>query len=128
MALNRLENDHPLPLIFFYRSQVEQGRTPTALALRGMSRASELAPFDLGLRLTLALALFQQGQKDEGRAALTPVAYNPHGGGMAAAARKLLTKAESEPNWDGKNATSVLASAAKEAAAEESATSGTKHP
>lgn len=103
IALNRLENDHPLPLIFFYRSFVQQGQRPNDLAIRGLIRATELAPFDLGLRMTLGNALVRLGRPDDARVILAPVAYNPHGGGMSEHARKMLERLDKDANWKGED-------------------------
>lgn len=101
LALNRLENDHPLPLIYNYRIRLEEGKTPNALALRGLERAAELAPFDLGLRMMLGLQQLRFGKRELARGSLQPVAYNPHGGGLAEAARAALERMDSDPKWDG---------------------------
>lgn len=101
IALNRIENDHPLPLIYFYRSFVEQGQAPSPLAVNGLIRAMELAPFDLGLRMTLGSALVRLGRPTEARVVLDPVANNPHGGGLADFARKMLARLDKDPDWKG---------------------------
>ena len=111
IALNRIENDHPLPLVWFYRSYVESGKDPSELALRGLVRASELAPFDLDLQMQVALALIPAGYQDVAAYHLGPVAHNPHGGSGAAAARALLERLEREPKWDGKDIGAVMAQA-----------------
>ena len=92
LALNKIENDHPLPLMFFYRSFAERGTQPPEQAVLGLRRAAELAPFDLGLRLTLATQQMLSGELDEARANLVPVAYNPHGGDMAGGARQVIER------------------------------------
>jgi tetratricopeptide (TPR) repeat protein len=109
VALNRREPDHPLPLIYFYRSYVDAGQTPTPLAVTGLVRASQLAPFDLGLRMTLAQTLLRLDRREEARVALQPVAFSPHGGGLAEVARKLLARMESEPTWKGDGVEAMLA-------------------
>lgn len=101
IALNRIENDHPLPLVYFYRSFVEQGLEPPKLALDGLIRATQLAPFDLGLRMNLGRALLRLGRRDDARTVLAPVAYNPHGGGMSDFARKMIERIDREPDWKG---------------------------
>jgi hypothetical protein len=101
VELNRLENNHPLPLIYFFRSYGSQGQEPTALAVQGLIRAAELAPFDLGLRLTLAQQLLRDGRRDEARSNLVPLAYNPHGGKLAEFARGMIERIEREPDWRG---------------------------
>ena len=101
VALNHRENDHPLPLIYFYRSFANQGVEPPPLAIAGLIRASELAPFDLGLRMNLATALIRLGRQREAMIALRPIAYNPHGRGLANVARAMLARLESDPEWNG---------------------------
>jgi tetratricopeptide (TPR) repeat protein len=92
IALNKIENDHPLPLVYYYRSFAERGAQPPEQAVHGLERASELAPFDLGLRLNLAVHQIVAGELDAARANLVPVAYNPHGDGMANAARLVIER------------------------------------
>lgn len=94
VALNRRENDHPLPLVYYYRSFVEQGREPPKLAIDGLIRAVELAPFDFGLRMNLGQALVQLGRAEEARIILKPVAFDPHGGEMAEHAATMLAQLE----------------------------------
>jgi tetratricopeptide (TPR) repeat protein len=101
IALNRIENDHPLPLVYFYRSFVEQGEEPTPLALNGLIRATQLAPFDLGLRMNLGQALLRVGRPEDARTILTPVAYDPHGGGGADYARRMIERIDKDPSWKG---------------------------
>ena len=62
VALNRRESDHPLPLIFYYRSFVAQGKEPSQLAIDGLSRAADIAPFDTDLLLTLAIAQIRRSR------------------------------------------------------------------
>lgn len=111
VALNRRENDHPLPLIYYYRSFVEQGKQPTELALQGLARAVELAPFDLGLRMTLAIEQIRHRQVVQARSNLGPIAYNPHGGGLAEAAQRVLARLDSDPQWDGRDVAALTAGA-----------------
>ena len=93
LALNKIENDHPLPLVFYFRSFAERGVEPPEQAALGLARASELAPFDLGLRLNLATYQIQNGDLASARGNLIPVAYNPHGGGgVADGARQVIER------------------------------------
>ncbi len=91
VALNKIENDHPLPLIYFYRTYAALGKPPE-LAVQGLERAVELAPFDMGLRANLARQYMRDKKYKEARNLLAPVAYNPHGGSLASAAQKLIEK------------------------------------
>ena len=103
-ALNKIENDHPLPLIYYYRSFSEQGREPNETARHALERASQLAPFDRGLAYQTALMHAGEGKIALAAAGLTILAADPHGGGLAAEARKLAdeigTLAEGT-RWDG---------------------------
>ena len=82
-ALNKIENDHPLPLIAYYRSFTEQGLEPNETARHALERASELAPFDLNLTMNTGLMLATEGKIALARKMLLPVAYNPHASEMA---------------------------------------------
>jgi tetratricopeptide (TPR) repeat protein len=88
-ALNRIENDHPLPLIYFYRSYSQRNREPSELARHALERASQLAPFDQGLAFEAALMQAREGKVALAKSNLMVLAANPHGGGLAAEARKL---------------------------------------
>jgi tetratricopeptide (TPR) repeat protein len=89
-ALNKLENDHPLPLIYFYLSFTQRGATPDELAVSALTRASELAPFDLGLRGMKALQAIHDKKIEQAILDLAPLAYNPHGGEQAERMRALM--------------------------------------
>ena len=93
-ALNKIENDHPLPLIYYYRTFVERGVEPTDRARHAMERALEMAPFDQPLALNVALMQADEGKIALARATLTPVAVNPHGGGLSETARTFLDQLE----------------------------------
>ncbi len=88
-ALNKLENDHPYPLMYYYRSFVERGQEPTKTARHALERASVLAPFDLDLAFNVAKMLAQEGKITLARTQLQPVASNPHGGSLATEAKAL---------------------------------------
>ncbi|MAQ31062.1 MAG: hypothetical protein CL950_14075 [Erythrobacter sp.] len=93
-ALNRLENDHPLPLIHYYRSFAERGEEPSETARHALDRAAQLAPFDHGLAVNAALMHAKIGNIAAARQYLTPVAANPHGGSAARQAQVLLDQLE----------------------------------
>ncbi|MFS0848992.1 hypothetical protein AB3M93_05890 [Novosphingobium panipatense] len=101
IALNRLENDHPLPLIYYYRGFVERGQKPSQLAIDGLVRAMQLAPFDLGLRAELGMALIALGRHGDAKAVLAAVAANPHGGSLSDYARKAIERMGKDPAWRG---------------------------
>lgn len=111
LALNARENDHPIPLMYYYRSYVQQGREPPPVAIDGLVRAMQLAPFDLGLRMTVATALIRKGRLDEARIALRPIAFDPHGKGFSEAARRVIARIDGEPDWRGKGLEAMMAGA-----------------
>ena len=89
-ALNAIEKDHPLPLIYYYRSFMERGAAPPENARAALEWASQLAPFDQGLQLNAAAMLIGEGKHSIARGFLAPVAANPHGGGQAGQAKRLI--------------------------------------
>ena len=96
IALNRLENDHPLPLIYFYRSFAEQGLEPSQLAKDGLAYAAVLAPFDQNVKMLLAQQQLADGDKALARRTLMPIAYNPHDNPMAETAREMIERIDTE--------------------------------
>ena len=90
VALNRLENDHPIPLIWFYRTYVEQGERPTKLAKQGLEWALQLAPYDQGLRMTVAQQQADDEEYDIAIQTLGPLASSPHENGLTVAAGQML--------------------------------------
>lgn len=101
VALNRIENDHPLALAYYYQSFIRSGQKPSETAVHALERAVELAPFDFGLRMTLAMQHLRDGRRDLAKANLTPIAYSPHRGSLAEHAQKVMARIDAEPNWDG---------------------------
>lgn len=89
-ALNKLENDHPLPLIYFYRTFAERGIEPTERARHALERASVLAPFDQSITFETALMQAREGKIALASSYLGALAANPHGGKLSEAARKLI--------------------------------------
>jgi len=89
-ALNAIENDHPLPLMYYYRSFAERGAAPPESARAALEHASRLAPFDQALQLNAGMMLIKEGKFAIAREFLLPVAANPHGGGAAERAKRML--------------------------------------
>lgn len=114
VALNRIENDHPLPLLFYYESFARAGAKPPKLAVEGLVRAAELAPFDVGLRMTLAMQLLRDGRSEEAKRNLAPIAYNPHAGKLAEHAREVMAKIDADSKWDGRDFKPVAADEAED--------------
>jgi Flp pilus assembly protein TadD len=96
--LNQLENDHPIPLIYYYQSFARRGERPDETARAALERASQLAPFDLGLKFNTALMLLSEGKIGLASDFLQPLAASPHGGGrLASNAQRLIEMLEKVP-------------------------------
>lgn len=104
LALNAREHDNPRALYNYYLTYLRQGIKPTENAVAALERASMLAPFDQGLRMTAAMQELRDGKSTLARAYLVPIAYNPHGGGMAEFARKMIEHIDKDPKWNGSGA------------------------
>ena len=81
-----LDRDDPKVLLAYYYSYDGQ----TNAGLEALQRAVQYVPQLSGPRLTLAHALVARGRLGEARTILRPLAYAPHGGSAAEAARTLL--------------------------------------
>lgn len=92
LALNRIENDHPLPLYYNFLTYGMRHKSPTAQAVRGIERAVELAPFDFNMRITLARHWLSAGEYELARSSLLPVAHHPNGGRWAQDIRELIRR------------------------------------
>jgi len=92
LSANAIENDHPEPLALFYRSFGAAGQEPTVNARDALIRAHVLAPQDRDLRMQAAYVLLEQGKAPEARRLLGPVAFSPHGGGVATFASDVIAK------------------------------------
>lgn len=96
-ALNGLENDHPLPLIYYFRSFGLRNVRPPEDAKAAIERAAMLAPFDHSVAMDAAFMLAQEGKIELARYLLGPVAANPHGTGMASFAQAIIDAMETAP-------------------------------
>jgi predicted Zn-dependent protease len=72
-----------------------EGVRPTSNAIAALHYASDLAPQDKGLRMNSAVAYLRDGKLAEAKRALTPVAYDPHGGSLADVARAMIGRINS---------------------------------
>lgn len=106
---NRADPNDPRPLILYYRTFAEQGIAPSKLAVDGLLQAFALAPQDVGLRMNAARQLLVDGMAAQARAALTPIAYDPHGGTLGQAVTAVIAKLDSSgakaalEAWDSAN-------------------------
>jgi tetratricopeptide (TPR) repeat protein len=96
VSVNRFENDHPIPLIYYYLGFLQQEQEPTKTALDGLEWALELAPYDDSVRMMVATRQMHDKRFAEAIRTISPLAYNPHLGadnpaiGLLAEARKAL--------------------------------------
>jgi tetratricopeptide (TPR) repeat protein len=97
-ALNAIEADHPLPLIYYFRSLTESGRPLDDQARAALRRASEIAPFDQDLRFNLAMMEMADRRHARARATLAPLAADPHDSGRAQRAKALMALLEKTPD------------------------------
>lgn len=95
--LNRLENDHPLPLLYYYRSYSERGAEAPEHARHALERAAQLAPFDHSLWFEVGLMQAREGKIPLAITSLEPVAADPHGGDMADRADALIAAMREAP-------------------------------
>ncbi len=80
VSVNKIENDHPIPLIEYYLGFLKQGKQPSKIALDGLEWALELAPYDAGVRMMVAMRQMQDKRFGEAILTIRPLAYNPHAG------------------------------------------------
>ena len=91
---NKVENDHPIPLVRFYLSYLEQGEPPTRNAVSGLEWALQLAPFDPSLRWLVVQQMIRDERLEEAVQTMAPLAYSPHPGEHTDQARQLLREIE----------------------------------
>jgi cytochrome c-type biogenesis protein CcmH/NrfG len=94
VQVNKIEVDHPIPLIQFYQSYKAAGEQPTKNAVDGLEWALSLSPFDSGLRWTVAMQEMEDKKFAEAIVTLGPLANSPHGEESREAAQKLLAEAK----------------------------------
>jgi tetratricopeptide (TPR) repeat protein len=112
-AANRLDPEHPEPLILYYRSFIGAEQPPSDLAKDGLMKAFQLAPFDEGLRLNAASMLIDDGKPAVARTILLPLANHPHDTAEAKIAREMI--ASIDKGDDESEAPETTAAAAKPA-------------
>ena len=108
-ALNARETDHPLPLIYYYRSFAERSIEPPENARLALERAAQLAPFDQRLWLEVAMMQASEGKIELAKFSLQPLAASPHGGSSAEAAQRLIAILDKVPDGERLRANSPLA-------------------
>lgn len=90
IAANKLDVDNAQALRLYYESFVVSGQQPTHNAQDALLRAYDIAPFDLGLRMTAASVLLQRDEIPRTRDVLSTIAYDPHAGTLGQFAAHVL--------------------------------------
>jgi tetratricopeptide (TPR) repeat protein len=75
---NAVENDHPIPLLYFYLSYKQAGVKLTQNAIDGLEWALKLAPYDPSLRWLVAQQMVDDERLRDAIITLGPLAYSPH--------------------------------------------------
>ena len=78
VAANKSDNENPVPLHGYYLTYQLAGETPPRDALIAVERAYEFAPFDPGIRRTLAHLMVVENRNKEALALLGPIINDPH--------------------------------------------------
>jgi tetratricopeptide (TPR) repeat protein len=91
-ALNKVEVDHPIPLVYYYLSLRLAGKEITEVAAHGLERALQLAPYDKGVRWQLTQQLFAEEKYAIAYRTLMPLANDPHNRSDDNPAIKLLAE------------------------------------
>lgn len=99
-ALNKVEVDHPIPLIYYYRSLKASGKKITEVAGLGLARALELAPYDKNVRWRLTQQLLEDEKYVAAYRTLLPLANDPHSRDEENPATALL--AQIKQKWEQK--------------------------
>lgn len=96
LAANTIENDDAEPLMLYYQSFGQAGERPTRNAVAALIQAQALAPQDVGLRMTTARQLLEDGDGKAARAMIAPVAFSPHSGQLAEIGRAIVERLDSD--------------------------------
>ena len=94
VGVNAIENDHPLPLMHYFMTFARSGAKPTKNAVQGLEWALELAPYDVGLRFSVAQQQMFEKRFDDAIYTLGPIANSPHQSEMSEVAIKMIEAAE----------------------------------
>jgi tetratricopeptide (TPR) repeat protein len=78
VSVNKIENDHPVPLIYYYLGFLQQDKEPTQIAVDGLEWALELAPYDGNVRMMVARRQMKEKRFADAIRTISPLAYNPH--------------------------------------------------
>ncbi len=108
-VLNKLETDHPIPLIYYYRSLQSAGKDITEIAAHGLERALQLAPYDQNVRWQVVKQMIDEKSFSLAYRTLMPLANDPHNRGENNPAVALL--ADVKQKWEAQAADAATAKA-----------------
>ena len=97
--LNAFKNDHPIPLIHYFRATMAREGRASETARAAIERAAQLAPFDHSLWLMVAAMQASEGKIALARQSLTPIAANPHEG-LATVAQVMMKALDGQPEGE----------------------------
>lgn len=110
-ALNKVETDHPIPLIYYYRSLRGSGKDISEIAAHGLERALQLAPYDQNVRWQVVQQMIDEESYPAAHRTLMPLANDPHNRSEDNPAIALL--AEIKAKWEAKIAEEAASSKAR---------------
>ncbi len=87
---NSYENDHPIPLIYFYKRYKERDRKPSNIAISGLEQVVGLAPYDKTLTFMLIRQYMEDKRYADARRLLLPMRSDPHNRGFGKRAELML--------------------------------------
>ncbi|MCA0910928.1 hypothetical protein [Qipengyuania gaetbuli] len=79
IAANNMENDHPVPLYGYYLTYLLSGEEAPDSAKNALESAYQYAPFDTGIRQTLAHMFLLEGEIGITKSLLNPLIQTGHG-------------------------------------------------
>jgi predicted Zn-dependent protease len=89
---NRADHEAVEPLLAYYRSFAAMGETPSANAVDALQKVVEEVPAAPAPRLELANALVKEGQAEDARGVILPVAAGPYNSPERPPAEALLNR------------------------------------
>jgi hypothetical protein len=78
ISINKIEVDHPIPLIHFYKSYLSQGIEPNENAKTAVDYALQLSPFDKEVRFLVAQQDINDKRYAQARSHLLKLISDPH--------------------------------------------------
>jgi tetratricopeptide (TPR) repeat protein len=96
LKVNKLEADHPVPLIQFYLAFKGDGKEPSKNAVDGLEWALELAPYDPDLRMLVAEQQMSSKRYGDAVQTLEPLANSGHGSPLSITANEKIQIAKAK--------------------------------